>query len=249
MDSRDEFYVGYAPGAPPGLRRFLGPRVGVILGAVFAAALGLAWAQRPPADAVYEYGMVRSWTGTLMGGPLPLLVNTDSGRVRTWLLAGQLKRGAAPLVAGFEGRSVRLQAVRLARGQTGMLEVHAPPEPTGAPPAVVEVRDLGPVAVTGEIMDGKCWTGAMNPGQGATHRLCARRCLLGGLPPLLVGRDEGGREVVALLATRSALAPDSALAPLAPLAPGSAIVTGRLHQIGTLMVLETDATSIRRAPQ
>lgn len=41
------------------------------------------------------------------------------------------------------------------------------------------------VEVSGEIVDSKCHLGAMNPGDGLTHRECATRCLRGGIPPLL----------------------------------------------------------------
>ena len=40
-----------------------------------------------------------------------------------------------------------------------------------------EVEVLGPVELTGEIADSKCWLGVMNPGEGTVHRDCARRCL------------------------------------------------------------------------
>jgi hypothetical protein len=49
-------------------------------------------------------------------------------------------------------------------------------------------------ALEGEIVDSKCHLGAMNPGAGPTHRLCAIRCLRGGLPPLLALPD--GRAVL-----------------------------------------------------
>jgi nitrite reductase/ring-hydroxylating ferredoxin subunit len=39
--------------------------------------------------------------------------------------------------------------------------------------------------IHGQIVDPKCFFGAMNPGQGKTHLSCAARCLSGGIMPVL----------------------------------------------------------------
>ena len=36
--------------------------------------------------------------------------------------------------------------------------------------------------LAGEILDAKCWFGAMRPGYGKTHKACAALCARGGLP-------------------------------------------------------------------
>jgi hypothetical protein len=62
-----------------------------------------------------------------------------------------------------------------------------------APAKQASARDLGPVTVTGEIVDSKCYLGVMNPGKGKVHRDCASRCLSGGIPPIFVtlnGEDQ-----------------------------------------------------------
>jgi hypothetical protein len=43
-------------------------------------------------------------------------------------------------------------------------------------------KDLGDVLIAGEILDAKCWFGAMRPGHGKTHKACAALCAKGGLP-------------------------------------------------------------------
>ncbi len=60
--------------------------------------------------------------------------------------------------------------------------------------------DLGPVQLTGEIADSKCYFGVMNPGNGKVHRGCAVRCISGGIPPAFLVRDAGGRTMTMLLA-------------------------------------------------
>jgi hypothetical protein len=47
--------------------------------------------------------------------------------------------------------------------------------------------------LVGEIVDPKCFFGAMNPGQGKIHKSCAIRCLSGGIPAVLAMCNEGVR--------------------------------------------------------
>jgi hypothetical protein len=47
----------------------------------------------------------------------------------------------------------------------------------------------GFVQLQGEIIDPKCYFGAMTPGQGKPHRSCAIRCISGGIPPVLAVRN------------------------------------------------------------
>jgi hypothetical protein len=54
------------------------------------------------------------------------------------------------------------------------------------------VIDLGIVALTGEIVDSKCYLGVMNPGAGKVHRDCAARCIAGGIPPAFIAKDSDG---------------------------------------------------------
>ena len=60
-------------------------------------------------------------------------------------------------------------------------------------PAVRVVRETTPVVVSliGEIVDSKCYLGAMKPGAGRGHKACATLCISGGIPPVLVVRGDG----------------------------------------------------------
>jgi hypothetical protein len=62
------------------------------------------------------------------------------------------------------------------------------------------VEVIGTVELPGEIVDTKCYLGAMRPGVGKVHRACAARCLSGGIPPGLLVRDKAGGAFVFMLA-------------------------------------------------
>jgi hypothetical protein len=133
------------------------------------------------------------------------------GTVRTILLVEDGKFGAADRVRPFAGRAVRVSGTLLHRDERWMLELAAGAD--GLQPApdlpgdVVRrlaspVRQpLGPVTLRGEVIDSKCYLGAMKPGGGKTHKACAALCLAGGVPPMFVTRSPDGPETYYLLAT------------------------------------------------
>jgi hypothetical protein len=81
--------------------------------------------------------------------------------------------------------------------------------------------------VVGEVVDFKCYLGAMKPGSGVTHRGCAALCVQGGIPPALVVPNADGSETVYLLATEDgARANTLAL----PFVGGAAKVRGLVYE-------------------
>jgi hypothetical protein len=115
--------------------------------------------------------------------------------------------------------------------------------PAGLPVDAGPDEDLGPVTLTGEIVDSKCYSGVMNPGQGKVHRDCAVRCLSGGIPPAFLARDAAGQLRAPLLAgpggrklKREIL--DMVAEPVR--------VRGRLRRSAGLLILEADPAAIER---
>jgi len=82
-------------------------------------------------------------------------------------------------------------------GEDGLLEFSPIPEPY---PMVDEVisSTFRDTLLFGEIIDPKCYFGAMNPGQGKTHLSCAARCISGGIMPLLHYVSSGADHYVIL---------------------------------------------------
>lgn len=239
------FYVGYQPRMPATLARFLRYRIVALMGLGAGLALALALGHQAPVPAMYEYGTVREFSGMIVGGDFPALAldpgpDDAPGPVR--LLAGPGKRGAAALVAHLDGSRVTIGGTVLRRGDQIMLEVHSVtsrPGPAQAP----AVHDHGDVTLTGEVVDAKCHLGAMNPGQGPTHRACAARCLRGGLPALLATRDADGRERAVLLTGPGGR---SLHADLVQYVAARVSLRGRHRQVGTMETLEADPTTVRR---
>jgi hypothetical protein len=53
-------------------------------------------------------------------------------------------------------------------------------------------ENLGDISLKGEIIDPKCYFGAMKPAESSPHRDCAIRCISGGIPPVFVVKNSEG---------------------------------------------------------
>jgi hypothetical protein len=190
----NDFYVGYLPKAPAALARFIRRAVLVLGLLAVAAALVLVLAQLPFAKSTFEYGKLSTLDGVIVAYPYPTLLVARPGDApqheqnSPYLLVAPGKHGADDLVAGFDGKRVRLQGQLIYRDGGTMVEIVpgsiVSGETAQASPEIT--RDLGSVTISGEIVDSKCYLGVMNPGRGKVHRDCAARCVSGGIPPIFI---------------------------------------------------------------
>src|SRR5258708_976772 len=167
----NDFYVGYLPKAPTALARFV-RKVIIALGLLaVTAALVLVVGQMQFANSAFEYGKLGSFEGIVVTRPFPTLLVTRPGQVgqqgkySRYLLVAPGKHGADDLVAGFDGKQVRLQGQLIYREGGTMVEI-APGSlavMNPAPPVQATTPDLGTVTVTAQIVDTKCYLGALNP--------------------------------------------------------------------------------------
>ncbi|MEM1423674.1 MAG: hypothetical protein AAGH64_06690 [Planctomycetota bacterium] len=109
--------------------------------------------------------------------------------------------------------------------------------------ALVEASE--PAQVVGEIVDGKCFLGAMKPGDGKAHKSCAVLCIRGGLPPMVRTRDANGGLVYPLLIVDNAQGlPES----ICDLVGEPVAIDGELGRIGDLWVVTCDGDCVRPYP-
>lgn len=242
----DDFYIGYEAAMPAGLARHLGRVALGLVGLACALALTAVLAQAPFTDGVFEFGRERSFEGLLSVTPYPTLrVGPDSRRI--WLV-GMGKHGATSEVNGVDGRRVRVTGTLIERDGETMLQVGASGISPLPSPAVhvPPLHRAGPKTLEGEIVDSKCHLGVMKPGEGPVHRDCAVRCLLGGVPPLLVVRaadGSGTRKVPLVDLDGSALDLD-----LEPWVARPVRIRGVLYRRGAEQFLGFDQGAVVLAP-
>jgi hypothetical protein len=182
QQSDDEFYIGYEGAMPPCMARRVRRGIAALgcAAAAVVATVVLASATLPASR--FEFGRVTSLSGVLRRSPYPVL---ETGGHHIWLV-GPGKSGADRVLATVPDGPVTLRGSRIQRGGHEMLEVH-------------QADTSASVTLRGEIVDSKCYLGVMNPGEGPVHRDCARRCLSGGIPPMLVVRGGDRREQLVVL--------------------------------------------------
>ena len=197
--SEKPFFVFYLK-IPRALRMFLLKVSAVFLLGFFATGLLLGGTQDDPDKAGYrgDYGR-QKLVGVLQVNPYPLLwVTSGTKRIpigHTLMLSGNGKTGVTERTKSLDGQLVQVEGVILKRGELDMLQVRGGKQGIDpfhktegeqiilVPPPIVE---LGKWKIAGEICDGKCLAGAMNPGRGIAHKACANLCLLGDIPPVFV---------------------------------------------------------------
>ena len=241
-----DLYVGYlkTPGAHKALLRVVLPLV-IVLFAVVAAAVSAQ--MRDPGEAVWDIASSKQWTGRLVEDPFPMLI-TDEGEAVLIVEIG--KFGALPRLQDHIGKRVTLEGFPLERDGRKMIELLEGDDAfvsisDDAGRAVENVVGDEPVAMVGEIVDGKCFLGAMKPGDGKAHKACAVLCIRGGLPPMVRTRDEAGAWIYPLLMVDGSTdLPDRVLDLIAE----PVRIEGALGRVGDLWVISCDGECVRPYP-
>ena len=243
----DDFYIGYDPPMPSGVATRVGRMVAATAVVAFVTAAGALAAHRRLAPAAFDYGRPQAVTGILRRTPYPAL-RTASGDV---LLVGRGKAGAEASTAGVPDGPVTMDGTRIERRGRRMVEVVPGSvrvgvgRDAGLATAGAEDAAASSVEVTlrGEIVDSKCFLGVMNPGEGTVHRDCARVCLRGGIPPMLLVRGAPAEEALVLLVDASGRPVGRQLAALAGV---PVEIRGRLTRSGEQPVLAVDPAAVVR---
>jgi hypothetical protein len=253
MNDDSEFFIGWQGRAPPVAGRRLARLTIVLTLLALAVVTILAALQRTIGRARWDYGNELEFNGVLVAHPVPTLLTDMSkagGRTAASLLVYPNKFGFDRTVArSFDQQRVRLRATSLQRDGQTMLEVQPGSivalDPTGLRASLPEIVDLGEHLLQGEIVDSKCFLGAMNPGVLKPHRACAIRCINGGVPPVLLVRDPAGNPVYYLLVGASGEAINR---DVLDFVAEPVEIRGRVQQRGEQLVLRASPGSIRRLP-
>lgn len=238
----DDFYVGYVPKSPPRLARHTLVVVVVHLVLSMAAATLIVTSMRDPGRAEWDDATPKTFDGVLRKDPYPLLLDPAG---HTVLIVDFGKHGAQHRLAGLaEGQHLTLRGYPLLRDGRTMVELSPEIDAITLKQAIDTPTTLPTgirTTLRGEIVDSKCFLGAMKPGDGKTHKACATRCISGGIPPMLVCWDQQGRANYYLLA-------DSRGGPLdewfLSLIGESVELTGETSMIGDLPVVRVDGRRI-----
>ncbi|MBI1369835.1 MAG: Rieske 2Fe-2S domain-containing protein [Planctomycetes bacterium] len=248
----DPFFVGYLP-TPPAQAKFTKRNVaGIGIAGVLIAAL-LAAAERDPGDAVWAIDEPITIEGTYIDLPYPMLLTADSAMPT--LLVGEGKHRIPDYDGVLVGRRVRIHGTVLHRDAYRMIEVADDPaalvmiESTNPPNMPLVTAPEQVVSLEGEIIDPKCFLGAMKPGEGKTHKGCAILCLRGGIPPMFAvwaGGRTGPPDCFLLVDRSGGPIDGEALTAFLDFVGDPISVHGAVGSLGPLRTLTLDRNTLTR---
>ncbi len=253
MSAREPFYVGYLK-TPRPLAGFLAVLVGAAVGASAVLAVALATAQGDWRDAGFRWDEgYRTLTGVIRVDPYPVLYlqpDAEHPQGRAVPLSGEGKRGVRDKALSLDGMPVDAGGFILRAGDREMLQVGGEVDLRAAVDPGTLAGYAGPAAeavgsrtLRGEIVDAKCYLGAMRPGEGKTHKLCANLCLIGGIPPMFaVYRSDGPPELLLLADAAGGPVTGALLDDTARYVE----LTGTVERRADLLVFRVDPASLRR---
>ena len=243
------FFVGYL-GIPKGLKRFLVQTSLIVFAAFIAGGVLAGISQDDPGQAGFRFDYGRQTvSGIVEAKPYPLLHVTEGNeRIETGvtiMLTGQGKSGAMANIAALEGTVVDATGIVLERGELQMLQLLGGKRgvsPSEIKQTVPEAISLGKWRLQGELCDGKCLAGAMQPGRGLAHKACANLCLIGDIPPVFVSTQPiEGEEYLLVASADGGPLPKSAYDYVGQFVE----VQSELERRGDLLVMKIDMATMR----
>ncbi len=249
---KDPFFVGYLS-VPEGLKLFLIATVALLLGCFAALALTIGGTQDDPGDGAFRFDWGRqTLIGILEASPYPI-VHVTKGTKRiptgsTVLLSGNGKRGVQSRTTPLDGELVEISGVAIKRGNIEMLQLRGGRNGIKKVAGSVQMPSsklLGRWRLSGEICDGKCFTGTMRPGRRLSHKACANLCLINGAPPIFVSSAPVNGTRFFLLVNSEGEALDNKF--FHHVAQFISL-EGTVEKRGNLHLLKADLSSLKRVP-
>jgi len=249
----DEFYIGWENQTAPGIGKTVRKIVVGLLAVAVLASVVMAVSQRLIGQSAFEWGTIKTFSGILQTQPYPHLLVPRPGHAgslpqfSTYYLVAPwkfgLNRGA---LASLDGQAITLKGTLIYR--SGQTMVETKPEwiqasDTASPLPFPQTTRLGRQTLVGEIVDSKCFLGVMNPGQLTPHRACAIRCISGGVPPVLLLRQEDGPATCLLLVSSDGKPVNQQVLDMIA---EPVEITGEVERLGDLLVLRADPATYRR---
>jgi hypothetical protein len=210
-------YVGYRV-LPRGARRVVVLASAALMLVFAGLSAAFAIVQRPAGNGTWTIDRVGAWSGVLVAEPYPMLLvgegHDSGGESGAYLLVGEGKVGVQERVDAIRAQrpgallAVTVRGTMIERDNRRLIEVASSPEGFRVDPREVDAAAVDrafnvasadtrrPISIRAEIVDGKCYLGAMKPGDGKGHKACATLCVLGGLPALVVELKGPGSKFV-----------------------------------------------------
>ncbi len=250
MKGENEFYIGYSgevgKETKKVLTRFVWTAVFVLLIGVFL----FGFLQQPAVNSSFDFGDPTQVSGVYHESPYPMLrVQLSEDEYKEIVLLGFGKSGPNPFLKDLRkkegvlhGKQMTIEGQLIYYNGKTLLEIDDSQKVSvsGKGDSIVP-SSLGKATVAGEIIDPKCYFGVMKPGYGKIHRSCAALCIAGGVPPVLVSKDENNVEDYFLLTD---LKGNAIHQDIVPYIGQTSRLKGAVEQLGGWKIMRIDISQI-----
>jgi len=211
-----DFYIGYINKLPEGIAKRIKITILILISVFVLSGVGIAFHHQNISNSQFELGKLTTLEGYFFSEPVALIKVLEGKDIHGNLifksvpLVNYAKFGAEDLIRIYEeknktslhGKKLKLIGTLLYDDGKSLFELTKREESILAVEVVSDyklrqqiqpkIENLGIQSIKGEIIDSKCYFGAMRPGFGKTHRACAVRCISGGIPPVLAATNYDG---------------------------------------------------------
>jgi hypothetical protein len=235
------FFIGWSNQTPRRLAVFAMTIAAGLVAASSLLAVTLGAATDDPGAG--GFGDEVALTGVMQASPYPILRLAPDGAHpagHAVMLAGDGKIGVQAMAETLSGKAAEVRGLLLKRGDLDMIVVNSDngiQASAASPTPIATAQNLGRWRLTGEICDGKCYSGVMRPGTGLAHKACASLCVSGGVPPVFVSSGPIEGSIFLLLADRGGGPAPAAMYDLIGL-PVS--LEGDVDRVGDLLIFRAD---------
>ncbi|NOU61398.1 hypothetical protein [Marinifilum caeruleilacunae] len=213
---KNEFYIGYINKLPKQTAKTIKKSIFVLIFVFVASGVVIALHHQKVSNSKFELGQLSTIEGYYFNEPVPMIKLLEGKDIhgnhifKSIPLVNYAKFGVEELVGIYEeenkislqGKKVKIVGTylyddgkalfELTKRAESILEVSSLNDPAIKEMIQPKIEKLGVNSIKGEIVDSKCYFGAMRPGFGKTHRACAVRCISGGIPPVLAATNYSG---------------------------------------------------------
>lgn len=210
---------------------------------------------QPLKNSTYSISTSESYKGTFIKYPVPLLRVNESGKIVDYPLVATFKFSALSQTDVWENGNqqsldqavIELSAHRIQLDHHVMLQLDDPEnnismirEKSSLP--IIVPKNQSSKTLKGEIIDPKCYFGAMNPGEGKLHKSCAIRCLSGGIPAMIIAEEFGIKTPYFILDQNGKMINDDLL----KYAAETVQLNGMAYTMNNWKYIELDKTDIKQ---
>ena len=238
----EDFFIGWSSHSVRLLRRRMAAVAVLLLATMGVLGLALGAGIGDPGGGAFGDNVTVH--GVVIAQPYPVLIaDPDPAHPlgHAMLLAGGGKIGVEDNARPLDGKRARIDGLVVKRGTLDMLLVWDMQRAEGDA-AVPASEPLGRWRLTGEICDGKCYSGVMRPGAGLAHKACANVCLMAGVPPVLVTTTPVAGSQFLLMADAAGRALSDALRDHVAIAQR---MDGDVVRVADLLIFRTDIGAAR----